>query len=136
MTNSPKRQVIERVETPANAFVASREAAIQHYGQPLGEGRHRVVFRDGAYVLKFPRNEAGVWANEFEASTCNCPQAPKASCHIDKELTAIFGRPVLRMEFVLHRGFSEEPDWTWSIDCGQVGYTAAGALVAYDWDHY
>lgn len=119
-----------------SSFAVCRQSAVQRWGQPIGEGSLRVVFRDGAHVLKIPRNERGVWANEFEASTCNSPHAPKANCFLDEKLSAEFGVSVLRMEFVIHRGASEKPDWTWSIDGGQVGFTAAGKLVAYDWDHY
>jgi len=40
------------------------------------------------------------------------------------------------MEHVEHVGWSDELDWTWSIDCGQVGRTKDGRLVAYDWEQF
>lgn len=106
---------------------------MKKFGQPVGCGRHRIVFRDGDTVVKFPTQESGAFANEHEANTNNelCAKA-----WIDEELTKEFGQPVLRMEYVTHVGWSKKPDWTWSVDCGQVGRTKDGRLVAYDWDPY
>ncbi len=103
------------------------------FGEPIGEGRHRVVFRDGETVLKFPTKNSGIHANEQEA---RFKDDHLARADIDEEFTDKTGVPILRMEYVTHTGWSKEADWTWSIDCGQVGLTADGRLVAYDWDIY
>lgn len=105
----------------------------ENYGPNIGWGRHRVVYSDGDWVLKVPTKPSGINANCHEDS-CQGPNYAKAK--LDTTLTEKFGIPILRMELVVHRGFSEIPDWTWGVDGGQVGYTKDGRLVAYDWEHY
>ena len=41
------------------------------------------------------------------------------------------------MEYVEHadRFDNELPDWTGFVDCGQVGFTKKGELVAYDFGY-
>ncbi len=111
--------------------------AIDHiksvYGDSIGTGRLRIVFRDNDTVIKVPMNESGHYGNLYEASTWQSPE-PRAKCWIDEELTAECGVAILRMEHVIHVGWSEKADWTWSVDCGQVGMTADGRKVAYDWE--
>ena len=106
---------------------------LETYGVPIGEGRHRVVFRDGPEVIKVPTKDSGVDANRWELSTQGELYARTLE---DPHLTECFGFAIIRAEFVEHTGESNDPDWTWTIDCGQVGLTAEGRLVAYDWDPY
>jgi len=105
------------------------------FGPKIGWGRHRTVFRDGAEVVKVPSRSSGCCANDEEARTWKTPHEPRAKCRFDPILSEKLGVPVLRMEYVEHVGWSERADWTWSVDCGQVGHTADGRLVAYDWEH-
>jgi len=104
-----------------------------YYGPPIAVSRHRVVFLDGDEVIKVPSCESGVAA-------CDCElveQGEKyARTRPDVALSKKTGLPIVRMEYVEHVGSSEQPDWTWSIDCGQVGRTKDGRLVAYDWEHF
>lgn len=106
-------------------------------GEHIGEGRHRKVYEyfynAERYVLKVPTRESGIAANFQEA---NESADYLAKAEIDEKISLLIGAPVLRMEYVEHVGFSENPDWTWTIDGGQVGYTSDGRLVAYDWDRY
>lgn len=102
------------------------------YGPPI-EGSHRTVFIDkkNDEVIKVPSQNSGDFANQQELNTQG---ELYAKTKLDKELTERYGYVVIRMEYVEHSGYSKEPDWTWSIDCGQVGHTKDGRLVAYDWD--
>lgn len=112
------------------------DRARRRFGKEIGWGSHRIVFRDGPEVVKVPFRISGIDANTYEASFQG---AEYAKCRIDRKLDRVLKTPfqygILRMEFVTHVGWSKEPDWTWSVDCGQVGRTADGRLVAYDWDH-
>lgn len=119
------------VESLKHYFDAVLQEAILRYGEPLAEGRHRTIFRDGDWVIKVPTALSGIGACYEELST----QGECFAKTVREDLGREFGIPVVRMEFVTHRGWSADPDWTWSIDCGQVGYTKDGRLVAYDWEH-
>lgn len=107
----------------------------------IGWGRTRVVFdRGDGYVVKVPFNGEGYMANggEYKTYTYNVanpdnPGIPVAACNfedfnsMDKEI------PVLIMEKVTYaHGEENLPDWVGWVDCGQVGYTKNGELVAYD----
>lgn len=110
------------------------EKARERFGPELGQGNHRICFRlSPVEVIKIPLKESGFFANSLEANTCG---GLFARCEFDDDIGKELGVPVLRMEYVEHVGWSKEPDWTWGIDCGQVGRTADGRLVAYDWDNY
>jgi hypothetical protein len=100
--------------------------------QLLGVGRNRVAFLlpSGKYVLKVPRNDAGVADNYHEArfgGTWNY-----AKC----KLVNLCGISCLIMEYLDYEPIYEEydllPDWTMSVDCCQVGYNRKGKLLAYD----
>jgi len=100
----------------------------------VGVGRHRTVFRDGDVVYKVPHDETGYGAlsNSLEAAPITVEDPDHyALC----EIVSIQDFPVLMMEYVEHCGWSEEKDWTWGIDCGQIGHTKDGRLVAYDWGY-
>jgi len=103
------------------------------YGPPIATGRHRVIFLDGDEVIKVPSREFGILACNYEL---NIQGEEYARTRLDEFLSNETGLPIVRMEYVEHVGFSEKPDWTWSIDGGQVGKTKDGRLVAYDWEHY
>lgn len=105
----------------------------ERYGEPIGEGRHRIVFSDGDYVVKCPTKESGVAACWAELNSCD---EWYAKTSLDPLSAEVYPIQLVRMEYVHHMGYSATPDWTWSIDCGQVGYTMDGRLVAYDWEHY
>lgn len=108
------------------------------YGPEIGYGRHRVVFRDGDYVYKVPLSLEGVDDNYREASGPEWSDDPEKFA--DCVIISCLGVDVLLMEYVEHAGWPSEPcppelEWTWYIDCGQVGYTKDGRLVAYDWGY-
>ena len=103
------------------------------YGEPIEVGRHRAIFRDGDWVIKVPTRDSGIHACEEELRTQGDCFAKTTREDLGEEFCGV---TAVRMEFMTHRGWSEQPDWTWSIDCGQVGFTKDGRLVAYDWEHF
>lgn len=109
----------------------------RYLGKLIGEGRHRKVYDDNSpgSVVKVPTKESGIAANLQEANESGSYEH-LAKAKIDLDLSLLIGVPVLRMERVEHVGFSEEADWTWCIDGGQVGRAADGRIVAYDWDRF
>lgn len=100
------------------------------YGEPA-TGRHRATFVGQDYVLKVPRNSAGIADNTYEASVEHERLAWAFT------LSDADGFPLLVMEKVVQAPVGwlpEMPRWTWSIDCGQVGYSKrTGRLVAFDY---
>lgn len=108
------------------------EEFTKQYGDPIGEGRNRITFRMGMYVLKVPLNGFGLLDNEFEASH---PSDIHARC----SLFFCYDLPIVKMEYVRPVTGEESldlPDWTEYVDCFQVGYTYDGRLVAYDYGPY
>jgi len=104
------------------------------YGEPIGIGRHRTVFRDGNWVYKVPHDEEG-WgmaSNDREAQGALWSDEPErfANC----ELVVVQDFQLLKMEYVTPASHLRG-GWTDFIDCGQVGYTKDGRLVAYDWGY-
>lgn len=113
-------------------YPAIIQTAIDRWGQPIGEGRHRMVFRESdGWVVKVPKTDSGLAACYEEIVTQGQMFARTERHPWSDEL----GFDICRMEFVVHAGYSARPDWTWSVDSGQVGYTQDGRLVAYDWEH-
>lgn len=105
--------------------------------QMLGYGRHRITFKlSDKYVLKVPYVEDGVYDNHQEVKLYNrFREAGKcARCRIVK----LYNLPCLIMEMVTPFVYGKTPgeDWPeWSnyVDCGQVGVTRKGNVVAYDY---
>lgn len=103
------------------------------YGEPIGCGRHRVVFGNDRRVFKVPRNDYGFHDNAWEFrkfSLRNDKTIPMARCRII-DINEI---PVLVME-LLETGipWRKLPDWATLVDGGQVGYDRNGNIVAYDY---
>jgi hypothetical protein len=108
-------------------------------------GRNRNVFiMPGGYVVKLPKNFAGIGDNDWEGSVSNTEDSTNDPYHIQYPKTRLGyyagDIPVVFMEFVealTHAGIVERlgyyPDWVLSVDCGQVGVNKGGRLVAYDY---
>lgn len=105
----------------------------------LGAGRHRAVFEAplGHEVIKVPSNAEGDWANVREGrrdDTWLGDPARYARTYVDDELSRRWGLTIIRMERVNTVVVIKDlPDWCGAVDGFQVGYTASGNLVAYDW---
>lgn len=107
--------------------------AWRKYGRQIGAGLYRRAFRESAtHVVKVPYGPWGEFCNEGEAR-----EAPTAAifarCKAFKHPRT--GVVLLRMERIVRfpTARTKLPDWTDGIDCQQVGWTADGRLVAYDW---
>jgi hypothetical protein len=121
------------------------EALLRRIGSRCGEpqvGGKRAVFSVGEHwVLKVPLtwegdidnvNEARYYAQTVASETDEF--IPVANCRVHHSLPS--GVALLWMERVVPVTFKYGdpscPDWVGWVDCGQVGYTADGHLVAYD----
>lgn len=114
-------------------YTATLTWARRKYGREIGAGLYRHVFGESpTYVVKVPRDEWGEFCNAGEAR-----EAPTAAifarCKAFKHPRT--GVVLLRMERIVRfpTARTKLPDWTDGIDCQQVGWTADGRLVAYDW---
>lgn len=119
--------------SPAHRDQAMKLLALlkAQHGAPL-LGRTRAVYvTSQGHVIKVALNDEGESANhnEARASTLVDSFIPVATCHLE----LISDIQVLIMETVAHVGYHDgEPDWVSWVDCGQVGTTQDGRLVAYD----
>lgn len=106
-------------------------------------GRNRITFDMGRYVVKLPSNWDGCVDNDWESCTSNGPEQlanPTQHIQLARTRNAMSGEiPLCLMEWVDTNPRRKKyagrvlPDWVDSVDCGQVGYTRRGRLVAYDW---
>ena len=93
-------------------------------------GSYRAVFLVNSHlVFKAPRSDYGLFDNAWEAH--EQVDFPTALCFRG----SLLGVDGLFMERIQpHTGFWHGlPAWTLKIDGYQVGWSAAGNLVAYDW---
>ena len=96
----------------------------------------------GKYVVKVPRNRDGIRDNDWEGSISNGPnsnplqdiQYARTRMHYWNEI------PIVFMEYVEYANdakvlsiLGESPNWTWSVDGGQVGMNRRNQLVAFDY---
>ena len=104
-------------------------------------GRNRNVFNFGRYVVKVPRNFYGVIDNDWEGSVSNSEDCDPEDVQYARTRLAYWKDvPIVFMEYVEYASNKEiaervghVPDWTMSVDCGQVGFNRKGCLVAYDY---
>jgi hypothetical protein len=113
----------------------------------LGSGRHRSVYdlQDG-WVLKLPYCATGVRANEeeFDAYTkmiaAGNVWGNYNPVYAQCSLLVFHGVLAVRMEKVEvdiygRQDMTREYGWIASVDCGQVGWTKDGRLVAFDYSY-
>lgn len=101
------------------------------YGEPIGQGRTRVVYdRGDGTVVKVPLSWQGCRDNWQEAGwDAEETGIPIARCYTQE----VDGIPLLVMEKVTPITDQEEmPLWASRVDCYQVGINSAGYAVAYD----
>lgn len=107
-----------------------------------GRNRNTFVLND-RLVVKLPRNFDGFTDNDWEGSVSNTVEScdnPDYVQYPKTKLVYVQEIPVVFMQYVLPLTSKEiinlflvEPDWVASVDCGQVGITRFGRLVAYDY---
>jgi len=111
-------------------YLRPEAEAMRLFGNPIGIGRHRIVFLCEDHVVKIPHWEEGEAANFSEIRQQGNPNLAKSWIH--QELTQRFGVCISCMEWVSQELPNTLPPWVNSIDCCQVGLTVDGRLVAYD----
>lgn len=110
---------------------------------PMEVGRNRAVFLAGNYVIKIPLTDDGFVDNDWEGSISNSKQCynhpdwiqyPRTRLVCYNEIPIVLAQKVRHVwedEIKERLGFI--PDWIYSVDCGQVGFTKNNRLVAYDY---
>jgi hypothetical protein len=83
----------------------------------------------GKDVVKIPCTLAGFGDNDWEGS---CSSGDDEIQYARTRLAYHDGVPIVFMEKVTQVPIEEQPEWAGLIDCGQVGYTRLGKIVAYD----
>jgi hypothetical protein len=113
--------------------------------EPLGTGSARTVFALGEqYVIKVPNRPEGVIANRYEAKAYDEMRqrarrrgvSVRSICNLAIcELVRLFETRVLVMERVERARYatSKEHRWLKHTDRDQVGVTADGQLVLFDY---
>jgi hypothetical protein len=97
-------------------------------------GRTRAVFKTGnGEVIKVAFTAEGELANgtEVQASNQDDPFIPIAKTRWGHEAGVDF-TIMEEVEVVSQLDYRKQPQWVGYVDSGQVGYTKAGKLVAYD----
>jgi hypothetical protein len=106
------------------------------------EGRNRRVFVFKGYVVKVPMNEGGMTDNDWEGSVSNGPRPLREWSVVYPKTRLVWHDdvPILFMERVIpvtskriRARLKKVPRWVGCVDCGQVGFTKDGRLVAYDY---
>lgn len=98
----------------------------------IGSGRHRSAYRRGQVVVKIPHGYGGIEDNATEARVYRLIRSGPiryARCRLlpNGWLVMVYVEPV---------PFHECPIWADFIDCRQVGTTAQGEVVAYDYGRH
>lgn len=133
------REVLSRVYPAWNLSLKAKELITSYFAkyQCLGAGISRVTFDVGnGLVVKVPFSDN--WYNESEAKKSEA-SASSGKHDLAQAVTICEeGVLVLIMEKVTPvEDDSEIPhdkrNWAHSFDCAQVGWTADGRLVAYDY---
>lgn len=105
-------------------------------------GRNRIVFiLPTNIVVKIPITLAGFGDNDWEGSIRNSNDDPEEIRYARTRMTYYDGDiPIVFMEYVQYANDEKiqsilgyVPDWTMSVDCGQVGFNSRNKLVAFDY---
>lgn len=99
------------------------------YGEPSC-GKDRAAFISKHCVLKFPINDCGEMANDWEGSLISDTTAKGKWLEIDG-FVCVMQEKLVEVDWSVNE-YSDFPDWVGCIDCGQVGYDRRGRLKAYD----
>lgn len=104
------------------------------YGEPIGEGRHRITFASKRVVVKMPKNIGAITASQCEYSMFKNSNGDErlARCR----MIWLFNVPVIIMEKLdIDIDYRSKPDWAWNYDSGQVGKDRKGNIKAYDYTY-
>ena len=108
----------------------------------LGEGRHRrgYLSRNSKYVYKVPMMMDGLIDNHREAHVSRVSRKEDFYGGVQFARCRLGPRGILIMEYVKPADWGDDfnplPAWVGRVDCCQVGHTADGRLVAYDYGNF
>lgn len=139
----PGAPVLLTIEEPCKTLLALHlryaKRAIAAFS---GRNRNTFVLND-RLVVKLPRGADGCMDNDWEGSVSNSPESIDQDDYVQyphTKLVFVEDIPVVFMQKIqpltsraIKEKFGYEPDWVFSVDCGQVGTTRFGRLVAYDY---
>jgi hypothetical protein len=108
---------------------AALDRLTQKYGEP-DVGTTRACFISKRCVIKFPINDRGERANDWEGSVSADHLARGRYITIDGFVCVI--QEKLNVDIWNGKTYKDFPEWVGSIDCGQVGYDSKGNLKAFD----
>lgn len=120
------------VDDPTKTWNDLRIILTKKYGEPIGSGNTRLVFKTKKGVLKIDYPVTmGCNETEYDAVYLTGKYIPLPRMR----LIFLYGFALLFMEWVepLKKvNLKNLPDWVGHIDCQQVGYTRDNRLVPYD----
>ena len=110
-------------------------------GEFLGSGRNRAVYvYNKKYVIKIPLNHNGIVDNQHESFISNIFGRGKSDDGALYARCKLLPNDCLLMERVNPIDYDqikylskEIKYWSSFIDCGQIGFTMDGRVVAYDY---
>jgi hypothetical protein len=101
----------------------------------LGEGNTRIVYlsKSKQFVFKVPKDDYGLSDNYGEAREYRKRTGPFEHNQLARCMITHSGILVMELVEPVKDNKVFLPLWVDFVDCQQVGYNRAGALVAYDW---
>lgn len=106
----------------------------EKYGEPIGEGRHRITFESERVVIKMPKNIGACWASQTEYNRYKRKDPSESSYLAHCRLLWMYGVPVIIMvKLDTKLDYRTKPQWSWEYDAGQIGRDRKGNLKAYDY---
>ena len=133
----PSSELSEQSEVLGEIMAAEYEELTERLGEPI-HARTRWVWLDpeNNRVIKMAHNDEGLLASTREVRWSTIDQDPYINrttwFQLDPQDEG--SGTLVQAELVepLHPNDPRVPDWAASIDCGQVGLTRDGRIVAYD----
>lgn len=138
----PKRCSVADDILHLEAIAAALDQRYRDRATEILEGRNRRVYVMGSYVIKVPRNLDGIADNDWEGSVRNGAVIGEYNTIYPKHKRLAYWKsiPIVFMELVVPatskqivKRLGKVPPWVGFVDCGQVGFTKHGLLVAYDY---
>lgn len=139
---SNKRYTIDKIDFYEDQYkeLLALHKRFKSRAHAILSGRNRNVFIMNGYVVKLPRNVNGAIDNEWEGSISNSNDNQECVRYARTRLALFKDIPIIFMEYVefasskkMKEILGKVPDWTMSVDCGQVGFNKHGKLLAFDY---
>jgi hypothetical protein len=119
-------------------LVTLHEDCQRLFGPSIGAGRHRASYLRKGLVIKVPRNDEGIRANNREVRTYR-----ESESSVRQQLARPFHRYVVDIPVVVMQRLemptdythnsAQVPSWAHRWDCHQAGKTRRGEWKVYDY---